>query len=53
MAINNLAEQCYISTYGPLESMSTLTKMDMVKVQMKYLVFLVSMQLTDLLRIWL
>lgn len=37
MAINNLAEQCYISTYGPLENMNMLTKMDMVKVQMKYL----------------
>ncbi|XP_056281988.1 coiled-coil domain-containing protein 42 like-2 [Pseudoliparis swirei] len=31
MAINNLAEQCYLSTYGPLENMNTLTMMDMVK----------------------
>lgn len=37
MAVNNLAEQCYIPTYGPLENMSMLTKMDMVKVQMKHL----------------
>lgn len=37
MAINNLAEQCYIATYGPLENMNMLTKMDMVKVQLKYL----------------
>ncbi|XP_029349316.1 uncharacterized protein CCDC197 [Echeneis naucrates] len=31
MAINNLAELCYIPTYGPLQNMSVLTKMDMVK----------------------
>ncbi|XP_040056365.2 uncharacterized protein CCDC197 isoform X2 [Gasterosteus aculeatus] len=31
MAINNLAEQCYISAYGPLTNMSILTMMDMVK----------------------
>ncbi|KAK9533651.1 hypothetical protein VZT92_008756 [Zoarces viviparus] len=31
MAINNLAEQCYLSTYGPLENMNILTMMDMVK----------------------
>lgn len=35
MAVNNLAEQCHISSYGPLEDMSMLTKMDMVKVQNK------------------
>ncbi|XP_075874239.1 uncharacterized protein CCDC197 isoform X2 [Nelusetta ayraudi] len=29
MAVNNLAEQCYIPTYGPLENMNMLTKMDM------------------------
>lgn len=32
MAINNLAQQCYLPTYGPLENMNTLTMMDMVKV---------------------
>ena len=32
MAINNLAEQCYLSAYGPLENMNILTMMDMVKV---------------------
>ncbi|XP_054470065.1 coiled-coil domain-containing protein 42 homolog isoform X2 [Anoplopoma fimbria] len=32
MAINNLAEQCYLSTYGPLENINILTRMDMVKV---------------------
>lgn len=32
MAINNLAEQCYIPKYGPLENMTVLTMMDMVKV---------------------
>lgn len=32
MAINNLAEQCYLDTYGPLENMNVLTMMDMVKV---------------------
>ncbi|XP_070835596.1 uncharacterized protein CCDC197 [Chaetodon trifascialis] len=31
MAINNLAEQCYLAAYGPLENMSILTMMDMVK----------------------
>ncbi|XP_068435998.1 uncharacterized protein CCDC197 isoform X2 [Clinocottus analis] len=31
MAINNLAEQCYLSTYGPLENMDILSMMDMVK----------------------
>ncbi|XP_042356492.1 coiled-coil domain-containing protein 42 homolog [Plectropomus leopardus] len=31
MAIHNLAEQCYLSAYGPLENMDVLTKMDMVK----------------------
>uniref|UniRef100_A0A3Q2T5N5 ubiquitinyl hydrolase 1 n=1 Tax=Fundulus heteroclitus TaxID=8078 RepID=A0A3Q2T5N5_FUNHE len=31
MAVNNLAQQCYISQYGPLKSMSVLTMMDMVK----------------------
>ncbi|XP_049917801.1 coiled-coil domain-containing protein 42 homolog isoform X1 [Epinephelus moara] len=31
MAINNLAEQCYLAAYGPLENMNVLTKMDMVK----------------------
>ncbi|XP_032356834.1 uncharacterized protein CCDC197 [Etheostoma spectabile] len=31
MAINNLAEQCYLAAYGPLESMNILTRMDMVK----------------------
>ncbi|XP_054470064.1 coiled-coil domain-containing protein 42 homolog isoform X1 [Anoplopoma fimbria] len=31
MAINNLAEQCYLSTYGPLENINILTRMDMVK----------------------
>ncbi|XP_034431623.1 coiled-coil domain-containing protein 42 homolog [Hippoglossus hippoglossus] len=31
MAIHNLAEQCYLPTYGPLENMNELTKMDMVK----------------------
>lgn len=32
MAINNLAEQCYLPAYGPLENMNVLTMMDMVKV---------------------
>lgn len=32
MAINNLAEQCYLPAYGPLENMNILTMMDMVKV---------------------
>ncbi|XP_035530169.1 coiled-coil domain-containing protein 42 homolog [Morone saxatilis] len=31
MAINNLAEQCYLAAYGPLENMDILTMMDMVK----------------------
>ncbi|XP_067335311.1 coiled-coil domain-containing protein 42 homolog [Channa argus] len=31
MAINNLAEQCHIQAYGPLENMNALTMMDMVK----------------------
>ncbi|KAM9354859.1 uncharacterized protein CCDC197 [Pholidichthys leucotaenia] len=31
MSINNLAEQCYLPAYGPLESMDVLTMMDMVK----------------------
>ncbi|KAM7375839.1 hypothetical protein PAMP_005606 [Pampus punctatissimus] len=31
MAINNLAEQCYLPAYGPLENMNVLTMMDMVK----------------------
>ncbi|XP_076605560.1 uncharacterized protein CCDC197 [Chaetodon auriga] len=31
MAINNLAEQCYLTAYGPLENMNILTMMDMVK----------------------
>ncbi|KAM4542311.1 uncharacterized protein CCDC197 isoform 1-T1 [Odontesthes bonariensis] len=31
IAINNLAQQCYLPAYGPLESMNTLTMMDMVK----------------------
>ncbi|KAE8289891.1 hypothetical protein D5F01_LYC11602 [Larimichthys crocea] len=31
MAINNLAEQCYLDAYGPLENMNVLTMMDMVK----------------------
>ncbi|MEQ2197025.1 hypothetical protein XENOCAPTIV_021299 [Xenoophorus captivus] len=32
MAVNNLAQQCYLPEFGPLESMSVLTMMDMVKV---------------------
>ncbi|XP_071354994.1 uncharacterized protein CCDC197 [Trachinotus anak] len=31
MAINNLAELCYIRAYGPLENMNILMMMDMVK----------------------
>ncbi|XP_028251649.1 uncharacterized protein CCDC197 [Parambassis ranga] len=31
VAINNLAEQCYLPAYGPLENMSVLMMMDMVK----------------------
>ncbi|XP_076014641.1 uncharacterized protein CCDC197 [Genypterus blacodes] len=31
MAIQNLAEQCYLPEYGPLENMNILTKMGMVK----------------------
>ncbi|KAK2826078.1 hypothetical protein Q5P01_020292 [Channa striata] len=31
MAINNLAELCYLPAYGPLENMNVLTMMDMVK----------------------
>lgn len=31
MAINNLAEQCYLPAYGPLENMNVLMMMDMVK----------------------
>nr|XP_046268394.1 coiled-coil domain-containing protein 42 homolog [Scatophagus argus] len=31
MAINNLAEQCHLAAYGPLENMNVLTMMDMVK----------------------
>lgn len=31
MAISNLAEQCYLPTYGPLEDISVLTMTDMVK----------------------
>ncbi|XP_056249577.1 coiled-coil domain-containing protein 42 homolog [Seriola aureovittata] len=31
MAVNNLAEQCYIPGYGPLENMNVLTMMGMVK----------------------
>ncbi|XP_037551282.1 coiled-coil domain-containing protein 42 homolog [Nematolebias whitei] len=31
LAINSLAQQCYLPAYGPLETMDTLTKMDMVK----------------------
>lgn len=33
MAINNLAEQCYLAARGPLQNMTVLSKMDMVKVQ--------------------
>lgn len=40
MAINNLAEQCYIPEYGPLESMSVLTMMDMVKVIYSWMIWL-------------
>lgn len=32
LAIDSLAQQCYLPAYGPLETMNTLTKMDMVKV---------------------
>lgn len=32
MAINNLAEQCYLPAYGPLKNINVLTMMDMVKV---------------------
>ncbi|XP_057715827.1 coiled-coil domain-containing protein 42 like-2 [Corythoichthys intestinalis] len=31
LAINNLAEQCYLPAYGPLENMSASKRMDMVK----------------------
>ncbi|XP_077587680.1 uncharacterized protein CCDC197 [Stigmatopora nigra] len=31
LAINNLAEQCYLPAYGPLENMSASLRMDMVK----------------------
>ncbi|KAM3595560.1 uncharacterized protein V6R79_025123 [Siganus canaliculatus] len=31
MAVNNLAEQCYLEAYGPLQNMSMPTMMDMVK----------------------
>ncbi|XP_013131745.1 uncharacterized protein CCDC197 [Oreochromis niloticus] len=31
MAISNLAEQCYLPEYGPLEKMNALTMMNMVK----------------------
>eukprot|EP00064_Thunnus_orientalis_P001553 superscaffoldBa00000107_g1556 len=33
MAINNLAEQCYLPAYGPLENMNVLMMMDMVKME--------------------
>lgn len=33
MAINNLAEQCYLTAHGPLQKMTVLSMMDMVKVQ--------------------
>lgn len=36
MAINNLAEQCYLLAYGPLENMNILRMMDMVKVTSSY-----------------
>lgn len=32
-AINNLAEQCYLAARGPLQDMTVLAMMDMVKVQ--------------------
>ena len=32
MGINNLAEQCYLPAYGPLENMNTVKMLDMVKV---------------------
>ncbi|KAF6732918.1 Coiled-coil domain-containing-like protein 42 [Oryzias melastigma] len=31
MAIDNLAQQCYLPTYGLIESMNVLIKMDMIK----------------------
>ncbi|XP_028994100.1 coiled-coil domain-containing protein 42 homolog isoform X1 [Betta splendens] len=31
MAISNLAEQCYLPAYGPLQNMNLLTMLDMVK----------------------
>lgn len=40
MAINNLAEQCYLAAYGPLGNMNILTMMDMVKVR-KQLIFII------------
>ncbi|XP_069772294.1 uncharacterized protein CCDC197 isoform X4 [Narcine bancroftii] len=33
LAINNLADQCYVKQYGILEEMGILTKLDMVKVR--------------------
>ncbi len=42
MAINNLAELCYLASYGPLENMNTLTMMDMVKV-----ILIISIQTND------
>ncbi|KAK9959341.1 hypothetical protein ABG768_009471 [Culter alburnus] len=31
IAVRNLGEQCYLSHYGPLDSMDTVTMMDMIK----------------------
>ncbi|XP_051724177.1 coiled-coil domain-containing protein 42 homolog isoform X1 [Ctenopharyngodon idella] len=31
IAVRNLGEQCYLSHYGPLDSMETVTMMDMIK----------------------
>lgn len=32
MGVNNLAEQCYLTAHGPLQNMTVLSMMDMVKV---------------------
>lgn len=35
MGINNLAEQCYLTAHGPLQNMTVLSMMDMVKVELQ------------------
>lgn len=46
IAVKNLAEQCYLQHYGPLEEIDMLTMMDMVKVMSNCIVISIYLEIS-------